>query len=497
MTSVLPQHTQHPTPFTRATPSILLNPNTHPRPFSLPTSSYPSRSKQHPSTQSFSSSASSSDDVNTPSSSDNATPPLSLSNSLSLPYVSDDDHLSPHSRTASAQECVASTSRRSIRFAPLPVPRRAVLITEHGEELPLPAVFDDDDPSISRPTLCDFPAQPSPSLLLGGPVAAPKQLSTIVTSDPSSPRLQNLRSPPSSFKNRPPSSPTPSTATVTPVTLSKRFLPSFWHRSDDSRRPGSRDSSSSRDSSPPTFGIPLGHWVSADASSRRGSTSSTNGAPLSRARSNSSALPKPKRLLNGRVYGARKHPHHLSANAFDNVPDKEPEFVEWGHGGMGSVQAGGMWAKVQSNQKLLIGHTEERGRRGTPASPADEDDGSGMGWVKRRREERERKKGEEEAAREAASKTNVVSTPSPVSDDTSSPTSSQLSVDHNVTTVTPCQPTPEDDDEDEDEDEEETKDDLLDDESSCTEQDDDDATEEQCFKQVLGAGVERVSRHRD
>ncbi|KAH9024796.1 hypothetical protein EDB84DRAFT_428644 [Lactarius hengduanensis] len=46
-------------------------------------------------------------------------------------------------------------------------------------------------------------------------------------------------------------------------------------------------------------------------------------------------------------------------------------------------------------------------------------------------------------------------------------------------------------------DEEETKYDSLDDKSSGTEQDDDDDdAEEQHFKQVLGAGVERVSRHR-
>ncbi|KAH9063756.1 hypothetical protein EDB83DRAFT_2315312 [Lactarius deliciosus] len=486
MTSVLPQRTQlsyspRSTRFTRPTSSILLNPNIQ-RPYS-------SRSDQHPSTQSLSSSASSSEDVNTPSSSDNATLPPTLSNSLSLPYASDDDRF-PHSRTASAPECVASTSRRSIRFAPLPVPRRAVLINEHGEEVPLTGVFDDDDPCVASPDLRNFTAQPSTSLLLGGAVVAPKQRSAIIVSDPLYPRSQSLRPPPSAT-NRPPTSPTPSTATVT---LSKRFFPSFWHRSDDSRRPGSRDSSSSRDGSPPTFGIPLGHWVSADAAARRGSTSSSNGAPLVRAQSSSAPL-KPKRLLNGRVYGARKHPHYLSANAFDNVPDKEPEFVEWGHGGMGSVRAGGMWSKVQSNQKLLIGHTEERGRRGTPAPPADEDDGSGMGWVKRRREEREQKKREEQSEREPASKTNVVPTSSPVSDDTPSPASTVLSVDHNITTVTLSQPTPED--EDDEEDEEETKDDSLDDESSGTEQDDDDDAEDQHFKQVLGAGVERVSRHRD
>ena len=476
MTSVLPQqHTPLPsysTRFNRASVGILLNPNTHHKPFSLPSPPYPSHSNPHPSTQSLSSSTSSSEDVNTPSS-DNATPPHSLSNSLTLPYVSDDDPL-PRQRTGSAPECVASTSRRSIRFAPLPVPRRAVLVTEHGEELPLPAVFDDDDPSIvSHPSLRNFPAQPSSSLLLGEAIAAPKQLSAIIPSDTSSPRQQSLRP---NTKNRPTSSPTPSTATVTPVTLSKRFLPSFWPKSDDSRRSGSRDSSSSRDESPPSFGIPLGNWVSADAS-RRGSTSSTNGAPLARAQSASSVPPKPKRLLNGRVYGARKN-----HNPFANAPDKEPEFVEWGYGGMGSVRAGGMWSKVQSDQKLVIGHTEDRGRRGTPATPPTDDyDGSGMGWVKKRREERERKKREEQVALEAAGKTNAVSTSSPVSDVTPSPTSSQLLVDHSVSTITLSQPLTENGDEDDSEDEEETKDDSLDDESSSTEQEDDDAAEVRCL----------------
>jgi hypothetical protein len=478
MTAVLSQQTRlsysaRPSGFTRATTSILLNPNYHHQPSSLPSSSYPSCSNPHPSTQSLSSSASSSEDVNTPPSSDNATPPLT--NSLTLPCVSEDDRL-PRQRTGSAQDCTGPR----IRFAPLPVPRRAVCVTEHGEELPLPAVFDDDDPSItSHPPLRNFHAQ---SLLLEGSVAAPKQLSAIITSDPS-PRQQSLRPP---TKNRLPSSPTPSTSTVTPVTLSKRFLPSFWHKSDESRSSGSRDSSSSRDGSPTSFGIPLGHWVSADAASRRGSTSSTNGAPLARAQSASSTSRKPKRLLNGRVYGARKHPNHTPANPFANVPDKEPEFVEWGHGGMGSVRAGGMWAKVQSDQRLLIGHTEERGRRGTPtASHADEDDGGGMGWVKKRREEREQKKREEQAAREAASKANVVSTSSPVSDATSSPTSSQLSANHTVSTITLTQPTPENDDEDDSDDEEEAKDDSLDDESSSTEQEDDDAAEVRCLVPFL------------
>ncbi|KAI0303507.1 hypothetical protein B0F90DRAFT_1667376 [Multifurca ochricompacta] len=407
----------------------------------------------------------------------NATPPPSLSNSLSLPYTSDDDHLL-RSRSGSAPEFSASGSRR-IRFAPLPDPRRAVLVTEHGEELPLPSVFDDDDPSnIPRPNLHSFPATPTPSFLLGDGIVKPKELPTIIPSCLSS-RSSHIRSSFSSsnspFQTSYTYSPTPSTATVTPTPsspnpsstrLAKRLFYPFRQKRDDARRPGSRDSSSSRDDVSLSWGIPLGHWTSADASGRRGSLSSTYDAPLARAQSATSAIqPRQKRLLNGRIYGARKHPHQ-SSNAFQNVPDKEPEFVEWGHGGMGSVRAGGMWAKVQSNQKLLIGHMEERGRRGAPQATTDEDDGSGMGWVKRRREERERKNREEQAARPVASKSNadvdsahsVVSAPVPVQAAAHTPTTAPTVASTSGTSSN-----------------------ML----------------EQHYKQVLGAGVERVSRHRD
>jgi len=60
-------------------------------------------------------------------------------------------------------------------------------------------------------------------------------------------------------------------------------------------------------------------------------------------------------------------------------PTRSQNLFEWGYGGMGSVKAGGMWARVQSDQKIFIGHDEDRGRRGAPqSSPDDEDDGSGM-----------------------------------------------------------------------------------------------------------------------
>ena len=93
-----------------------------------------------------------------------------------------------------------------------------------------------------------------------------------------------------------------------------------------------------------------------------------------------------QRMLNGRVYGRRPPSHN------GNKPLNEPEFVEWGYGGMGSVASGSKsrsgpdWAKLQSNEKVLGGGDEfDEGN-----------DGSGMGWVKRRRAERERQKQEME-----------------------------------------------------------------------------------------------------
>ncbi|KAI0259919.1 hypothetical protein BC834DRAFT_846451 [Gloeopeniophorella convolvens] len=489
---------------------ILLNPSPSHHPFSLPSSSYVARSKHHPSMQSLSSSASSSDDINTPSTSTTTTPPPSMSNSLSLPYSSDDDH-AHRSRSGSAPESSATGNRR-IRFAPLPDPRRAVLVTEHGEELPLPAVFDDDDPnSIPCPPLLNFSSNATSSLLLGDSVVPPKELPTIIATGPSSSPPQCIRitqsTPSSPARPRPIESPCSSTMTITPTvsapntpSFAKKLLRPFRQKScnDDSQRPGSRDSSRSRDEAPSSWGMPLGRWTSAEVGGRRSSSSSANGAPLARVQSATTTAPK--RLLNGRVYGARKPPHYQ--NAFQNVRDQEPEFVEWGYGGMGSVNAGGAWSKVQSGQKILIGHSDERGRRGAP-QPADEDDGSGMGWVRRRREERERKKLEEQTACEAAEKPAASSEPSLAPEPVVAPTPTTAPalapslpfVDHTVTTVKPVQP--QSDDEDDDEDSEAESKEGADDESSSAELEDDDAAEEQHLKQILGAGVERVSRHRE
>jgi hypothetical protein len=400
-------------------------------------------------------------------------------NSLTLQYTSDEDHVL-RSRRSSAPEYGSLRGRR-IRFAPLPDPRRAVCVTEGGEELPLPSVFDDDDPSgISQPKLPNCHTSPSSSLLLGDSIVTPKKLPTVDASGPSLPRTDPIRScfssPASPARGHIPMTPTSSNATVTEATFrtsasstrfAKRLLKPFRQKIDDPPRTGSRDSSSSRDDTSPSIGIPLGHWASADDASR---PNSGNDEPLHRARSAvSTAQPKPKRMLNGRVYGARKY---KSSTVFDNIPDKEPEFVEWGYGGMGSVRSGGMWAKVQGDQKTFLGHTEERGRARAPATEADDDnDGSGMGWVKKRREERERQKREQLAASEAASKTDMGSAPSPVSAPVPVQGTEQnsvvVSVNHDVSTVMPVQP--DDDDESSEEDGEEAED-----ESSSTEQEDDD-----------------------
>jgi hypothetical protein len=99
-------------------------------------------------------------------------------------------------------------------------------------------------------------------------------------------------------------------------------------------------------------------------------------------------------MLNGRVYGARGNNENPFANARDEA---DPAFVEWGHGGMGSVRngvGGEMWKRLQSeNSSVMVGSVESE----TWGKNADDgDDGSGMGWVKRRREQREKQKMEEE-----------------------------------------------------------------------------------------------------
>ncbi|EIN08015.1 hypothetical protein PUNSTDRAFT_126818 [Punctularia strigosozonata HHB-11173 SS5] len=140
------------------------------------------------------------------------------------------------------------------------------------------------------------------------------------------------------------------------------------------------------------FGIPFRRTQSytpeTSGLSRTASRGSTKTVGSSR-----TVKPAPKhgqRMLNGRVYGQKRN--RQNQNLFATAKDEEPEFVEWGYGGMGSVKAasGGnaMWKPLQSSQS-------------THGASADDDDPSGMAWVKRRREQREREKAEREAKEKA------------------------------------------------------------------------------------------------
>jgi hypothetical protein len=217
-------------------------------------------------------------------------------------------------------------------------------------------------------------------------------------------------------------------------------------------------------------------------------------------------------MLNGRVYGGKPN-----ANPFANARDEEPTFVEWGYGGMGSVRgatsagAHDRWERLQE-------------------SPQDEDDGSGLAWIRKRKEQREREIKEKEE-NEKQSQTDTVT----VTQDGASPASSASPLLGNASPV-PSQPT---DDEhvmtaisipaphhyirhphsrstsrdgivechpretktvengsegsrssvsDSDSDEE-----REDDSSSSGEDEEEDEEEER--KTVLGAGVEKISRH--
>ncbi|KAF8558503.1 hypothetical protein OG21DRAFT_1504244 [Imleria badia] len=180
-----------------------------------------------------------------------------------------------------------------------------------------------------------------------------------------------------------------------------------------------------------------------------------NDSPVRPSTAPSSPLAHPKRhvkMLNGRIYGAKRYAAQTLANPFANVRE-EPEFVEWGYGGMGSVHASAgiandMWKGLQRSERggaLLAGSSfgspsasprpagavTAGGGRGSGAratSPIvrrkmsdsvpecgmgnvsaggglDEDDGSGMGWVKRRRAEKEAKARLEQESKELERKT--------------------------------------------------------------------------------------------
>lgn len=189
-------------------------------------------------------------------------------------------------------------------------------------------------------------------------------------------------------------------------------------------RSTSRESRMSTESLPTT---PLNRWTSAGSYtgqknkgkewlgsplSRTESTGSikadTRGRPVRAPPAKSSTTPQANgkgrlrgtRMLNGRVYGGRGL--NAQQNLFQTAKDTEPEFVEWGYGGMGSVKAGQngdkQWSKLQSTGTSV----------GGGGGDDDDDDGGGMAWARKRKEARERAKqeAEERAKAEAEAKEN-------------------------------------------------------------------------------------------
>lgn len=137
-------------------------------------------------------------------------------------------------------------------------------------------------------------------------------------------------------------------------------------------------------------------------------------------------------MLNGRVYGAKRHPG-VPTNPFANARDDDDEFVEWGYGGMGSVRgarSAGIvghaddrdrtkWERLQHNGRNVVA-----GKSSTERGDIDEeeDDGSGIGWVKKRKAARERKEKEEKERAEAeAAQNSLVQVVSPIPEIVESP----------------------------------------------------------------------------
>ncbi|KAK1219833.1 hypothetical protein PQX77_017409 [Marasmius sp. AFHP31] len=418
-----------------------------------------------------------------------------------------------------------TTHSKRIRFAPLPDPRRSVILTDDGKEHPLPVEYEVDeyDEKAAAASVIPIPIPlacipESFSLAIIGVQSAPP--TPVVTVSPlpppsasaySSQKKSSRRSLTSLFKSlahhsssstsptsSPDSSPNPgydtlssassssssihtltptqsnepTTIVATPTTTTTQTQgqqsPAFYKPTSTNLplnfgsglfRPSSREPPTSRcrsSSSSKSGGKrpqsmdgsglsnALSRWTSGSSSKSERFVPPSKGygfgTPLYRTQSTQS-YKKSKRLaeqarasgllsslhggdnnntrtgtkmLNGRVYGAKRNSKGLPSqtNHFANIKSdddrEEPEFVEWGYGGMGSVkhQKDGVGGKVWG--RLAAGGDDNEG----------EDDGGGMAWVKRRKEQREREareKAEKEAKEEGGG---GESTPTPTPETT-------------------------------------------------------------------------------
>lgn len=335
-------------------------------------------------------------------------------------YTSTDDELhSDYKRPA-----LAPISTRKIRFAPLPDPRRSVLVTDDGEELPLPNADDDDDDSTppasivsglqSPPTINVMPS--SPLTLCDSNISLNSQAHRRATSLPNGSQQslgqESLKSKKSGKRNfllrpfgRRRSSVEQSSITPEEI-LTLGTINLFRTSSRESRR-----STTSTDSTASAGSNTLARWASNTSSNKRSNKKSENlyrtqslGAIGDSSRG-ASARSAPKRMLNGRVYGSKHRKGQEGPNLFANIRDEEPEFVEWGYGGMGSVKnaashgSGVNWSKVQGSGAGL-------------GANDDDDDVSGLAWVRKRKAERERRALEEKEKADAEAAA-AAATPSP------------------------------------------------------------------------------------
>lgn len=99
------------------------------------------------------------------------------------------------------------------------------------------------------------------------------------------------------------------------------------------------------------------------------------------------------RMLNGRVYGANRQ----GSQPFMKERNDEPEFDEWG-GMMGDRAVGGLGSNQKPKRRALSHSLSDNAGIGGDTGDIvgggefmdDEDDGSGMAWIRKRREQRRR-----------------------------------------------------------------------------------------------------------
>ncbi|KIY48321.1 hypothetical protein FISHEDRAFT_73881 [Fistulina hepatica ATCC 64428] len=407
----------------------------------LPSILFHARSSQIPSTlgppriQSYCSSSSSSSASSTSDASTSATsnvsdlaPPLTTSQSRVLVGMLQTGHSN-------------SFPHRKIRFAPLPDPRRAVLVTGDGDELPLddvgmehlvnhdafdfPSVSSSNDTFLSAADHLRLSSSCPPSPYMGRrnksksqPIA--KSIRSAFSFAAGSPMPSRPSSPVPSDPEELSSTPTASLRLQSPSESPVMVESNLSLSRPESLNSLSRTSSCTSvatDSTPTPlrassgWGSTLRRWASSKSNTSKTSlqsSSSTVGSPLARITSTQSDTspnkktpakkknPAPRRpsagirMLNGRVYGRRSNPV-ATQNLFASARE-ETAFVEWGYGGMGSVKSGGndYWRKVQGSSSF-------GGAACPPGGTADDvDDGGGMAWVRKRREARERAKREQE-----------------------------------------------------------------------------------------------------